>query len=354
MGNIDRAYACLTNIPPDEVNNKVLMLMERGTINQARADYQSSASDWQKATAIAKQLDYYSLSQGSTSYVVNDNVMAFYGAPYERTLLHTLNAQNYLAMAKWDDAAVDARNIVKRLKDLNGFPDDAFSHYVAAFSFEMDGDTDGARLEYKRVADLIKGIVTVDDKTGRISLPESPDKKEESASHRNSYSNQAELVCFIFSGRIPSQQYCYNPNSIWMPDSYAEVYTRGKYLGRSHVLTNTGKLMVDTERRLAAMKVAKEVTRIVVKEAISDAISRQNELLGELVRILLFSLEAPDLRRWETLPLTMQVARFPCPPDIKEFNVVFKSCNGITLKEKTVSAPLTHRGNIYFSFCRDL
>jgi hypothetical protein len=105
---------------------------------------------------------------------------------------------------------------------------------------------------------------------------------------------------------------------------------------------------------MAAMKIAKEVARIVVKESVAEAISRQNELLGELIRLLLFAMEAPDLRTWETIPLSLQVARVPCPQDLKEFRVVFKDNGGRTIREKSVSSPISRRGNLFFSFCRDI
>ncbi len=343
MGNLERAALCLTNIPPDESHNKVLMLMERGTIRQAARDYDGSAQDWQKAAKTIEQLDYYSVSKGSTSLLVNDNVLAFRGTRYERTLLHTMNAQNYLALSKWDDAAVEARNIVKQLKDLNGFPDDPFSRYVAAVCFEIDGDIESAKIEYRRSSALLTNIVSIEE-TGHITL----------TSGKTANIEEDELICFIFTGRIPSEMGGLNYGNVWMPDPYSEIYTEGRLLGRSYTLANTGRLLADTQRRLAALQLAKDVTRIVLKEAIAESIERKDPLLGNLVRLILFALEAPDLRRWETLPLTLQVARVPCPPNLREYTVVFKDSSGRIMSQKTVSSPISNRGKIFVSLCRDL
>lgn len=344
MGNFERAALCLTNIPPDESHNTVLMLMERGTIRQAAGDYDGSAQDWQKAAKIIEQLDYYSVSKGSASLLVNDNVLAFRGTRYERTLLHTMNAQNYLALSKWNDAAVEARNIVKQLKDLNGFPDDPFSRYVAAVCFEIDGDIESAKIEYRRSSAMLTNVVSINGETGHI----------DTASRQIPDNGESELICFIFSGRIPSEAGGMNYGNIWMPDPYSEIYVDGRLLGRSHTLANTGRFLADTQRRLAALQIAKDVTRIALKEAIAENIERQNPLLGNLVRLILFSLEAPDLRRWETLPLTLQVARVPCPPNLREYTVVFKDSSGRITSQKTVSRPISSRGKTFVSVCRNI
>jgi len=318
--------------------------MERGTIRQAAGDYNGSSQDWQKAKKTIEQLDYYSVTKGSSSFLVNDNVLAFRGTPYERTLLHTMNAQNYLALSKWDDAAVEARNIVKQLKDLNGFPDDPFSRYVAAFCFEMDRDIESAKIEYRHSSALLTNVVSINQETGYITSDpcQTPDNMK------------SELICFIFSGRIPSETGGMNYGNIWMPDPYSEIYAEGKLLGRSYTLTNTGRLLADTQRRLAALQLAKDITRIVLKEAIAESIERKNPLLGNLVRLILFSIEAPDLRRWETLPLTLQVARVPCPANLREYTVVFKDNSGRIISQKTVSKPISNRGSTFVSSCRDL
>jgi len=73
---------------PSNKTDKILVLMERGMIRHARQEYNASVRDWLDAADLGEQLDYYSLSRGSASLAVNDSVMAFHGAPYERTLLY--------------------------------------------------------------------------------------------------------------------------------------------------------------------------------------------------------------------------------------------------------------------------
>ena len=79
--------ALLTDTAVQAEKDRVLVLMERGTVRQAAGRYGESSRDWIAAAAEAEKLETYSVSKGAASLVVNDSVQAFRGAPYERTLL---------------------------------------------------------------------------------------------------------------------------------------------------------------------------------------------------------------------------------------------------------------------------
>jgi len=346
-GDFRQAVTNLTPLALDKRNN-VLILMERGMSHQARGNYEASVDDWNAAVEEAKRLDYYSLSQGAASILSNDEAMAFRGAPYERTLLHAFAAKSYLALQMWEDAAVEARNIIDRLENLDGFPDDAYCHYLAGFCLEMINDHDGAAFQY-RAASKLMPTVKIDENTGRIGTgsgkPARSGRPEKGG---------AQLVCFISMGSSPSVSGIVRSRYAWGPSPYAEIYSGGKLLGHSHAFSNTGSLLSSTEKRLAAVRIVKETTRIVIKDAAANAVSRENEFLGELLRWFLFALETPDRRRWETLPNLLHVARVPCPPDLKNYRVVFKTTDGRTLAQKTIDNPLARRDNVFVSFCRDI
>ena len=166
-GEPEAAAALLEELPGDE-NNRILYLMERGTIRQSLGDHKAATADWQAAADMMDQLDYYSLSKGAASWVANDNATAYRGMPFEQVLMRALAAQSYFAMGLWDDAAVEGRNIVGKLENLNGFPGDTFSRYLAAFAFEMIGDREGAQFQY-RVLSKREVAPGIDAVTGRFA-----------------------------------------------------------------------------------------------------------------------------------------------------------------------------------------
>ena len=361
-GKYDMACETLESAKVPE-NNRVLFRMERGTIRLFAGRYESSAKDYIDASDQLEKLETYSVSKGSASWVANDSVQDFRGTPYERTLLHAFTAKDHLAMANWDNAAVEARRIIKSLDSSarGNYPEDAYSRYMAGFCLEMIDDDSNAAIQYRRASARLSGI-KVDENTGHIlavplkpvttnsaAIPDDPAPSAEKAWPQ-------ELVCFVLLGR--SARSCDAWRENWQPGQpmYAEIVHQGKLLGRSHNLADTVELAFTTDQIEAVRKMVKTVGRIMVKEAIADAVERnQNEALGALVRFVLIGLlERPDVRRWETLPQWLQVARVPCPPDLDSFEVVLKTFNGVTVRTIHVDKPITRRRNTFVSFCRDI
>jgi hypothetical protein len=136
---------------------------------------------------------------------------------------------------------------------------------------------------------------------------------------------------------------------------YAEISVNGACVGRSYVLADTRELALTSEQIAAVGKSAKTIARVVLKEVAAEAVAaRNNEALGELVRFILIGLlEEPDVRRWETLPHWLQVARVPCPRDLREFRVVFRDAAGNLTSTLDVKDPIARHGDVFFSFCRN-
>jgi tetratricopeptide (TPR) repeat protein len=340
MGRLDRAEKALEDIP-EENKNTALYLMERGMIHQANHAYSSSSTDWLQAAATIERLEYVSMSKQTASLVINNSTVQYTGMPYERTLLRAFLAKNYIATADWDGVAVESRNIVKSLQDLDGFPEDPYSRYIAGLGFELINDQDGARMEYERVKALLPQL-NIDPVTGHFGPDQAtaPDRPHE-------------LICLVAIGRIPRGEY-YRSYPPLDKAPYVEIYDGSKKLGRSYTFVNTGDLLNKSLEQTAAMRIAKGAARIAAKEGISEAISRENEQLGELIRLILYAFEQPDTRRWETLPLWLGIARVPCPEDVKEVRVVFKNSSGHSLQQQIIREPLQQKENLHLTFCRDL
>lgn len=349
-GRFDAANRALDRSIPS--TDRVLFLMERGTIRLFLGDYANSAKDLIAAADEAEKLETYSLSRGGASMVVNDNVQAYRGYPYERTLLHSFAAKSHLGRGDWESMAVESRRAIATLSpEARGdYPDCAYARYLAGFGLEMIGDPSNAALQYREAGNLLSRLA-IDDRTGRLT----PRADTNDTVKIDASAWPAELVCFVMTGRAPRGA------NVWKDDlaldnaSYAEFYAGDRLLGRSYALSDTMDLAFTTEQKEMARKMVKTVARVAAKETIAYQIEQDNELLGELVRFVLIGLlEQPDLRRWETLPRHLQVARFPCPPDLKSYTVVYRSSSGVELKRQEITAPLQKRGTILVSFCRDV
>jgi len=348
--------------------NRVLLQMARGTIRQSAGDYKKSSDDYLVAYQEAKQLETYSVSKGGASLVVNDNVQAFRGTPFERTMLHAFTAQNHLARADWDNAAVEARRIINSLKpNARGkCPEDAYSRYMAGFCFEMIDDPSNAALQYRKAGELAYATdISSTDGRLRTAVPkETPTGSNQTERVQKDYSPtpwpQArwdnQLVCFVQLGRSPTGSELLNEYYHPSDNLYAEIYQGDKYLGRSYTLANVATLARKTIAEQALKTGSKAVARIAIKEGIAAGVAHgtDNEALGELVRMILLALERPDVRRWETLPLLLQVARVPCSANLSQFRVIVKNSAGTTVNTATITYPITRRGNTFVSFYRNL
>lgn len=352
-GRFAEAAAVLQNAPSSQ--NDVLVLMERGTALQAAGRFEESARDYIKAAEIIGDLETYSISKGAASLVVNDMVQDFRGAPYERTLLHAMTALDHLALGNWENAAVEARRIIQSLDPelIGEFPQDAFSRYLAGFCLEMVDDYSNARLQYRLASQHSRGV-KVDEKSGQPILVSSTN-----AAERPEVGSEAlgscELVLFALLGRSPTAQQVVNGNIGFGAPPHVEIYNGSEYLGRSYLLGDVGWLAAITEQRLALYKAGKTMARIVAKELISESVARntRSDAMGDLMRLVLIGLlERPDLRRWETLPRWLEVARVPAPCNLSEVKVRVCLSHGGKIGAFQLSGPLQRRRNTWVAFFR--
>jgi tetratricopeptide (TPR) repeat protein len=340
-GRFARADEQLTNMPENN-KDRVLLLMERGMIRQQLEKYEESASDWRSSAELSDLLETYSVSRGTASLISNDRVLSFRGKPFERTLLFAFLALDYLALENWDYAAICARNIIQHLEHLDGYPDIAYAHYTAGFCLQLIGDYGNAALQYRTASQLLPDI-EINDATGAI-LP-----------HENTNAAPAaapfDFVCFAAMGRAYSQS---SANATPESAVSADFYQNGSRLGQSVEFNSVDYLSEKTAEQTAIREAAKEISRIALKETISEALEQQNELLGFLARATLYAMEIPDTRRWETLPMRLHIARLPCSEPVTNYTVVFKNASGAAVLTNTISTPITRSGNVFISFCRDI
>lgn len=362
-GRLPQAYSVLAKEEPAEEHiDYVLYMMERGMILHASGRWEDSSVDWIAASDRLTQLETYSVSKGAASLVVNDSVQPFRGAPYERTLLHAMTALNHFGVANWDDAAVEARRIIAAslIAEKEGYPADAFSYYVAGTALQMIDDPSNAALLYRKAAAAARSV-RIDDATGWIeprppgATNDPPDKPVVRPPAPAGWTG--ELICFVMIGRSPSGYLAQSPGWSGQGAGHAEIRVGGAVVGRSYPLGDVAWLAMQTERRLAAVKAAKTAARVVLKEIIAESASKSagNDAVGDLLRLLLIGFfESPDIRRWETLPRALHVARVPCPPNLDSFEVVFRFPSGAERRSIAVASPLAGRRSTWVSFVRDL
>jgi hypothetical protein len=193
-----------------EANNRLpdkdlLYYLERGMLERLGGRYAESQKTWMAASARMQASaggfsEVTNLVRGISSYVVNDKLRAYSGQDYEKVMLLTYMALNYLAMGDYDSARVaikqtheleaqiaeqrarqyaeveeSARKRGARtsFKELNGYPvqtidtpevnalkncyQSALSHYLAGFVYEALGEPSLAAPGYRLANELQPG-----------------------------------------------------------------------------------------------------------------------------------------------------------------------------------------------------
>lgn len=193
-----------------EANNRLpdkdlLYYLERGMLERLGGRYAESQKTWMAASARMQAAEggfseVTNLVRGLSSYVVNDKLRAYSGQDYEKVMLLTYMALNYLAMGDYDSARVAIKQtheleaqIAERrakqyaeveeaahkrgartsFKELNGYPvqtidtpevnalkncyQSALSHYLAGFIYEALGEPSLAAPGYRLANELQPG-----------------------------------------------------------------------------------------------------------------------------------------------------------------------------------------------------
>lgn len=326
--------------------DRVLFKMERGMMRQAAGDLEGSNRDFIEAYDEIEQMTAISVVQDTGSMIINDNVQDYSGAPFERTLLHSFTAKNHLLLNDYENAAVEARRIINSLQPevRKDYPEDAYSRYVAGLCLGLMGDWSNASLQY-RLAQELAPALSIDQRTGFISGQGNP-APAQSASH--------ELIVFVLMGRSPTGHELLNQYRPIYPVGYADIFIDGNLAGRSYELADTVDLAFTTQQKDALKETAKTVTRVAMKEAIAISIDQNNEALGALFRLIMIGLlEQPDVRRWETLPRSLQIARMPCPENPQNVEARIRGYSGGNLRTIRLEPTSPGGSRTYIAVIRD-
>lgn len=165
-GRSAQALKTLKALAGEKGKDRLLYLMEYGTLLNAAGDYAASAAVLREAARLAetqpisitKEIEAILSSEGATNYR---------GEDFERVLIHLYLTCNYLMLGNYEAARVEARAIndeyqrIKATPDREGYRENLMARYLAAIAHEITGDAanddddrEFAYIEYKRIHEL--------------------------------------------------------------------------------------------------------------------------------------------------------------------------------------------------------
>ncbi|MFA7073693.1 MAG: hypothetical protein WC234_00725 [Endomicrobiaceae bacterium] len=136
--------------------NELLYYLDVGMLNHLSQQYKESNSAFEEAKRIYDINYTKSISAGLFSLFSNDNMVPYYGKPYEMAYTNVFCALNYIMQGMNNESVVEARqtdNLFKKIQaDSNGrafYSDDGFIRYFMGIVYENAGYLNDALISYK-------------------------------------------------------------------------------------------------------------------------------------------------------------------------------------------------------------
>jgi hypothetical protein len=376
-GNLDAAVSRL------EANNRtgkdLLYYFELGMLERMRARYDES----QKAWTVAQQRiesgtqSPADLLRSASSYVVSDKLRTYEAHDYEKVMLTTYMALNYLAMGRFEDARVAIKQTheleaqiaaarekelaeveaeaAKRgartsFKELNGYPvqtidnpevnalkngyQSALSHYLAGFVYEALDEGSLAAPGYRLANEL---------QPGKPALEEALRGLDARLSGAND--GMTEVLFIVSAGSAPAlraQQFRLpvpvNNKLIIIPFSFPLLVpgpfhdaALGLTVGGAQRLQLTPITSIDLMARrslkddmpgIMLRATARATTAALLQYQAQQHSDRQAGAAAALGAFALASfLQTADDRTWRTLPAEVSIARVRLPPGVHEVSL---------------------------------
>ncbi|MCG8613716.1 MAG: hypothetical protein MI864_24655, partial [Pseudomonadales bacterium] len=127
-------------------HDRLLCLLDSGTVLYDAGKYQESTRVFLAADAFIREQDYLSISQQTLASVVNDYAIVYQGEHSEQLWLHTYLMMGFLQLHDYEAARVEAKRALEVL-DENPEPlqQARYSRALIALCFELFNQFDDAR-----------------------------------------------------------------------------------------------------------------------------------------------------------------------------------------------------------------
>jgi hypothetical protein len=379
-GNVEGAIKTLEshNRVPDR---DLLYYFELGMLQRLGNRYQESQKTWMAASAQIQVRDpltqVRSLVGTGSSYLINDKLRTYEGYDYEKVMLLTYMALNYLALGDYENARVaikqthelealiaeqraqqiaeveeeaKKRGARASFKELNGYPvqtidnpevnalknsyQSALSHYLAGFVYEALGEASLAAPGYRLANELQPGVPLLEDALAGLDarLAARP-------------GGMVDVLFVVASGTAPALQsrqfnlaVPVNNRLVFVPVSFPVVALTPRF-PRPGLSVDDGKALplasITSVDLMARRRLKDDMPAIMLRSTVRATTSatmqyqaqrssdRNNAagVVAALVTIGSVLVASADDRTWRTLPSEISIARARIPAGVHSVTV---------------------------------
>ena len=378
---------------------ELLYNLERGQLLRLNSDIESSNSSLTQADAVVRQWEVTAKTNPSKllglagASLVSERLSIYEGHDYEKVWLTTLLALNRISANDLDGARVEIKRthereaIIKELraksvsaaeaeakkagaqtqnKEINGYPvetinspevlqlkngyQNALSHYLAGFVYELNNEASLAAAGYRQAIELRPGLAVLEE--GLRGL----DARTSAAARQSA--QKSDVLIVIETGSAPARVSRDFTVPIVLPSGLRTVSLSypviepSRDAPLSQVLINASAVEVEQIVDLNTMArrelrdempglVARNISRAVVKGVAQNELEKQAGLLGSLVGAVASAMtEKADDRMWRTLPGHVYVGRVQLPPGEHQLSVAGRDAGTIMVGSRYAIVPI--------------
>jgi hypothetical protein len=398
--------AALAAVSPDE-RDDLPAILDRAVILQTQGRCMESNAEFDRAIQQVRDYEARALVSGTEvgagagSLLLNDKVLEYQGEGFEKVLMHSLKARNYLMLGDAEAARVEMRNANMRqdeerkrneaaieeaqkegegkyeaseidkqfanaqaaLSRLDNVYQNPFATYLSGVVYELNGEPGDAFIDYKLAYQMVPNpLVGADLARLAVKLHRVDELAEVGVSAPVEAAEQAggNTLIFIDNGLAPERVevkfplpgpgtvlFAAVPMTQPVGSSLAEaevVDADGQVVGHTQMLVDVEAMSVRNLKDQYPAILTRQAVRLAAKAAAGAVAENQLGAAGLLLTSAVNAVtEQADLRGWYALPRSIHLARVNLPPDQSEVTLRLLDASGQPLQE--VPVPVVTAGN---------
>ena len=317
--------------------------LNTGVLKLYLGDWQGSRQDLEQAKSIMQSTQALSLTENMAAMTANETLRTYNGTPTDQVLVHVMLALGYLMAGDLDGARVEmlqSNVTMKQLAEQEGTLGQlASARYLAGVIYELNGEWDDALISYRHCYAILQDRGESIPEALQVSLLNLTKRQgfaKEYQDFSGRFGRQAELpgkdegewFLFYFDGVVSSKTETrisvfdagvdamvsvvmpHYPPSTYYPRALSLV---GQGRQRSGIVENLEvRAREDLDAQRAKILAAATVRAVAKYKMVKEAQSK-NDFSGILMNIATVVSEQADVRSWNMLPASLQIARIKAP-----------------------------------------
>ncbi len=344
---LDKAYA------PTGVDAP-LYYLNKGILLRLNQRYTDSNTALETAKRLIDAVEAVSITEQTSSVIVNDTVRSYEGEDFEKVLLHIYKALNYLDLQQPYEARVEVLQVDVKIRELNGgahgaaLTEEAFARYLTGIIYENLGEWSDAMIAYRKAYEAFdlykkKYHVALPEslKYALLRLAERQGLEDELKKFREEFGikdwpsvasreTHGELVLTLHTslvalkGEVASQALdptsgrfirialpVYRPRAVQVTQARLRV---GDQTVRLDLVEDINALAIKSLESHIAAITARAVARAAVKYRMSKEAEKRDAGVGLLMNLAGVISEQADTRSWSSLPAQIHLGRVSLAP----------------------------------------